>query len=166
VGCFRHTNSLFDLTLPTPTSKIAMHRSNHKILIMGLPGAGKTTLARTLAPQLRAVVFNADGVRAHINRDLGFSHADRIEHARRMGWLCDQVVDGGHMAIADFVCPTPQTRQAFGPAYIVWVDRIGESRFEDTNQMFVPPTSWDVRVTVEGTPLSWAKLVVRALSKL
>jgi adenylylsulfate kinase-like enzyme len=51
-----------------------------KILVMGLPGAGKTTLATTLAPLLNAVVFNADAVRANISRDLGFGHADRIEH--------------------------------------------------------------------------------------
>ena len=55
-----------------------------KILIMGLPGAGKTTLADALAPLLNAVVFNADAVRANISRDLGFSHSDRVEHARRM----------------------------------------------------------------------------------
>jgi len=55
---------------------------------MGLPGAGKTTLARALAPQLHAVLFNADAVRANISTDLGFSLADRIEHARRMSWLC------------------------------------------------------------------------------
>jgi adenylylsulfate kinase-like enzyme len=60
---------------------------NRKILIMGLPGAGKTTLARILAPTLSAVLFNADEVRANINRELGFSHEDRIEHTRRMGWL-------------------------------------------------------------------------------
>ena len=66
-----------------------------KILILGLPGAGKTTLASALAPLLNAVVFNADAVRENLSRDLGFSHADRIEHARRMGWMCDRVVEGG-----------------------------------------------------------------------
>jgi hypothetical protein len=48
-----------------------------------------------LAPLLKAVVFNADAVRANLSRDLGFSHADRIEHARRMGWMCDRVVEAG-----------------------------------------------------------------------
>jgi adenylylsulfate kinase len=76
-----------------------------KILIMGLPGAGKTTLAKVLAPRLNAVHFNADDVRREINKDLGFAPADRIEQARRMGWLCDQVVKTGCFAVADFICP-------------------------------------------------------------
>ena len=75
---------------------------SHKILIMGLPGAGKTTLARALGPMLNAVVFNNDEVRKNINRDLGFTMEDRVEQARRMGWLCDRVVDSGGIAIADF----------------------------------------------------------------
>ena len=102
-----------------------------KILIMGLPGAGKTTLSEHLAPRLNAVHFNADDVRANINKDLGFSEPDRIEHARRMGWLCDQMVKVGGFAIADFICPTPATRQAFmsgGEAFIIWIDRIKRER--------------------------------------
>jgi len=77
-----------------------------KILIMGLPGAGKTTLSKVLAPRLNAVHFNADEVRANINKDLGFADADRLEHARLMCWLCDRVVEVGGYAIADFICPT------------------------------------------------------------
>jgi len=91
-----------------------------------------------------------------MNQNLGFSHPDRIEHARRMGWLCDRVVDSGGTAIADFVCPTPETRQAFGAALVVWVDRIKEGRFADTNRMFEPPVDLDVHVTTEGTALFWA----------
>lgn len=59
-----------------------MHR---QILIMGLPEAGKTTLAADLTPRLNAVRFNADAVCKNINKGLGFSEADRIEHARHMG---------------------------------------------------------------------------------
>jgi adenylylsulfate kinase-like enzyme len=81
-----------------------------KILIMGLPGAGKTTLANALGPLLNAVVFNADAVRANLSRDLGFAQPDRIEHARRMGSMCDRVVEASGTAIADFICPTPETR--------------------------------------------------------
>ena len=76
-----------------------------KVLIMGLPGAGKTTLANMLVPRLNGVHFNADAVRANVNKDLGFAHEDRIEQARRMGWLCDRVVEAGTYAIADFICP-------------------------------------------------------------
>jgi cytidyltransferase-like protein len=134
-----------------------------KILIMGLPGAGKTTLASALAPLLNAVVFNADAVRKNLSRDLGFSHDDRIEHARRMGWMCDRVVEAGGTAIADFICPTPETRSAFGDAFIILVDRIASSRFDDTNRLFVAPDRCDLRVSAEGAPQFWAE---RALAHL
>jgi cytidyltransferase-like protein len=134
-----------------------------KILIMGLPGAGKTTLATALRPLLNAVVFNADAVRNNISRDLGFSHRDRIEHARRMGWMCDRVVEANGTVIADFICPTEETRAAFGEAFIIWVDRISAGRFEDTNRMFVPPQRFDIRVTAEGTPQYWAERVLARL---
>jgi cytidyltransferase-like protein len=134
-----------------------------KILIMGLPGAGKTTLAAALAPLLNAVVFNADAVRANLSRDLGFSHEDRMEHARRMGWMCDRVVEAGGTVIADFICPTPETRTAFGEAFVIWVDRIEAGRFEDTNRMFVAPDHIGLHVTADGAPEFWAE---RALALL
>ena len=134
-----------------------------KILIMGLPGAGKTTLANVLAPLLNAVVFNADAVRANLSRDLGFSHEDRVEHARRMGWMCDRVVEAGGTAIADFICPTRETRAAFGEAFTIWLDRIEAGRFEDTNRIFVPPEHIDLRVTAEGAPHYWAEQALALL---
>jgi len=130
---------------------------------MGLPGAGKTTLADTLAPLLNAVVFNADAVRNNISRDLGFSHIDRIEHARRMGWMCDRVVEAGGTVIADFICPTPETRSAFGKSFTIWVDRIEAGRFEDTNRIFVAPGRVDLRVTSKGTPQYWAEKALALL---
>src|SRR5580692_1757735 len=133
---------------------------------MGLPGAGKTTLANTLAPLLNAVVFNADAVRANLSRDLGFSHEDRVEHARRMGWMCDRVIEAGGTVIADFICPTPETRLAFGDAFIIWVDRIETGRFEDTNRMFVAPERFDLRVTADGAPQYWAEEGLRRVGQV
>lgn len=117
-----------------------------KILIMGLPGSGKTTLAECLARELKCAHFNADDIRKHINKDLGFSIKDRVEQAKRMGHLCEITSKYSH-AIADFVCPTPECREAFGADFLIWVDRIKAGRFEDTNKLFVPPINWDYRVT-------------------
>jgi hypothetical protein len=141
-------------------SRYAAHR---KILVMGLPGAGKTTLARELAPLLNAVIFNADEVREHINSELGFSIDDRITHARRMGWMCDRVVEAGGVAIADFICPTRDTRAAFGDSFVVWVDRIKEGRFADTNSLFQPPEEVDYRVTADHGPRYWAEQIARKI---
>ena len=113
---------------------------------MGLPNSGKTTLATQLSKRLRAVHFNADLVRANLNKDLGFSIEDRIEQACRMGFLCDTVNQAGYIAIADFVCPTKETRAAFGDAYIIWVNRITEGRFEDTNALFENPTTANITI--------------------
>jgi len=131
---------------------------------MGLPGSGKTTLAKALAPKLGAVHWNADAVRANINSHLGFSEADRIEQARRMGWLCDQVTASGNWAIADFVCPTLATRAAFGPATVIWVDTIKEGRFEDTNKIFVNPEpgSYYFRVDTQDCEF-WSKYIMEEL---
>lgn len=137
---------------------------NRKILIMGLPGAGKTTLAHVLVKRLNAVHFNADAIRQNINKDLGFSKEDRIEQARRMGWLCDQVVKAGGFAVADFVCPTYETREAFQEqltTFSVWVDRIKDSRYDDTNRIWQEPYFYDLRVDEGGAPEYWADRIVK-----
>jgi cytidyltransferase-like protein len=102
-------------------------------------------------------------VRANLSRDLTFSLQDRIEHARRMGWMCDRVVEAGGTVIADFICPTVETRAVFGEAFIIWVDRIEAGCFKDTNRMFAPPATFDLRVEPNGTPQYWAE---RALALL
>ena len=118
-----------------------------KILIMGLPGSGKTYLAGRLAKSLRAVHLNADRVRATINIDLKFSLEDRIEHARRMGWMSQLIKDSSIIAIADFICPTEETRKAFNSDLIIWMNTIEKGRYDDTNRMFVPPTNANLTIT-------------------
>jgi DNA polymerase III delta prime subunit len=134
-----------------------------KILICGLPGAGKTTLALELAKLLNAVHFNADEIRKEINKDLKFTPEDRLEQARRMGVLCDIATRNSQYAIADFVCPTEETRTAFGEAFIVWVHRTPCRDFADTTKMFVPPSDPNVVVTDEGSPLFWATKIKNML---
>ncbi len=77
--------------------------------------------------------------------------------------MCDRVVEAGGTVIADFVCPTKQTRAAFGKAFTIWVDRIEAGRFEDTNRMFAEPVSFDLRVTSEGAPQYWAEQALNQL---
>ena len=116
------------------------------IQIIGLPGSGKTELARALKERLNAIHLNADEVRATVNSDLGFSQEDRIEQARRMGDMARLIAKQGVApVIVDFVCPTGLTRAAFGtPDILVFMDTIEEGRFEDTNKMFEKPEGSDI----------------------
>jgi cytidylate kinase len=116
------------------------------IQIIGLPGSGKTELAKALKERINAIHLNADEVRATVNSDLGFSPEDRIEQARRMGEMARLISKQGVApVIVDFVCPTDLTRAAFGkPDILIFMDTIAEGRFEDTNKMFERPENTDV----------------------
>ena len=113
---------------------------------MGLPGAGKTTLANELAPNLNAKRLNADEVRKAAN-DWDFSEEGRTRQAKRMADLALKLKTDGNYVIADFICPTPEARKLFPADYVVWVDTIKEGRFDDTNKMFVKPEKFDFHVT-------------------
>lgn len=108
-----------------------------KILIMGLPGSGKTWLAQRLHMHLDAAWFNADAVRKMAN-DWDFSDVGRRRQAERMD--CYATFEGtrGRNVICDFVCPTESTRRAFGADLIIWMNTIKKGRYEDTNQIFEP----------------------------
>lgn len=116
-----------------------------KILIFGLPGSGKTTLAKPFAELIGGIHINADVIRTSYN-DWDFSLEGRIRQAQRMKYLADGIVMAGKIAIADFVCPTEQARVEFNPDYTVWMDTIKTGRFEDTNAMFEKPADVNYHV--------------------
>ena len=136
---------------------------SYRILIMGLPGSGKTTLALNLLNYFSRDVLwlNADEIRRKFN-DWDFSHQGRIRQSRRMREIAD--VSNRDFIIADFVCPLSEMRDIFEPHFLIWVDTIAESRFEDTNQVFVAPAQYDIRVTEQDAG-KWAKLIYEQILK-
>ena len=111
------------------------------ILVMGLPGAGKTTLANELAKLIKAKRLNADEIRKAAN-DWDFSEEGRTRQAKRMSVEALKLKSEGNNVIADFICPTPEARILFPADYVIWVDTIKKGRFDDTNQMFVKPEKY------------------------
>ena len=128
-----------------------------KILIMGLPGSGKTTLAKLLVPMFNAVWLNADEVRKKSD-DWDFSDEGRKRQAMRMWTYAEEAVDANRTVVADFVCPTEETRKQFNADYTVWMDTIKEGRFDDTNKMFEKPSKYDFKVAHMEADM-WAFLI-------
>ena len=128
---------------------------------MGLPGAGKTTLANELAPLLNAKRVNADEVRKVAN-DWDFSEEGRKRQAKRMAEFALKLKSEGNYVIADFICPTPEARSIFSADFVIWVDTIKEGRFEDTNQMFIKPEKYDFHVTTQDAKL-WASKIIKEI---
>jgi len=132
------------------------------ILIMGLPGSGKTTLASELVPLLKAKWLNADEVRKEAN-DWDFSPEGRTRQAKRMWTKAQEYKNQGNHVVADFVCPTPAARALFPADFIIWVDTIKEGRFDDTNKMFVKPEKYDFHVTTQDAK-NWAPKIFKEIN--
>ena len=130
---------------------------------MGLPGSGKTTLASKLVPMLKAKWINNDEVRKAAN-DWDFSEEGRVRQAKRVADIAEKFKKEGKYdyLVADYICPTPQTRKLFNADYIVWINTIKEGRFDDTNKMFVKPEKFDFEVTTQDAE-SWAKKIVEKI---
>jgi hypothetical protein len=131
-----------------------------KILIMGLPGAGKTYLAQHIVDHLQQACktvswLNADDVRKKYN-DWDFSYEGRIRQSHRMRELADTMTTD--YVICDFVAPLVEMRNNFKADWTVWVDTIDQGRFEDTNKMFVPPDVYDFRITEQNSE-KWSEFI-------
>ena len=129
---------------------------------MGLPGAGKTTLADELAPKLNAKRLNADEVRKAAN-DWDFSEEGRKRQAKRMADFALELKNQRNYVVADFICPTPEARKLFPADFVIWVDTIKEGRFDDTNQMFVKPEKFDFHVTTQNAKV-WTDKIIKEIS--
>jgi hypothetical protein len=139
-----------------------------KILVMGLPGAGKTFFSKELHRRftefqhdghgLAVKWFNADEVR-RLHNDWDFSPEGRIRQSLRMAELAEKYHDHDYV-ICDFVAPLPEMRDNFAADWTVWMDTIDAGRFEDTNRMFVEPTHYDFRITEQDCE-KWAEFVLQ-----
>jgi adenylylsulfate kinase len=134
-----------------------------KILVMGLPGAGKTTFTQELVKKLMLTHtvswFNADSVREQFN-DWDFTPEGRKRQVERMSNMANEST--ADYAICDFVCPTDELRDIFNADIVIWLDTIKEGRFEDTNKVFVSPTKYDFRITDWSD--TWVKSVAASLT--
>lgn len=116
-----------------------------KILIMGLPGSGKTTLAETLQKRLNCPWFNADVVRKMFN-DWEFSYDGRIRQAYRMWSMASKCINSNYILI-DMVAPTEEIRKIITPDLTIWMNTIQTSKYLDTNAIFEPPEYVEIEIT-------------------
>jgi adenylylsulfate kinase len=132
-----------------------------RILVMGLPGAGKTTLTQCIVETLRKECkkiswLNADDIRKKFN-DWDFSHEGRIRQSHRMRELADAMTDVDYI-ICDFVAPLVEMRNNFKADWTIWVDTIDAGRFVDTNAVFVAPDVYDFRITEQNAE-HWGEFI-------
>ena len=136
-----------------------------RILIMGLPGSGKTTFSQELvkALMLKHTIawFNADAVRKEFN-DWDFTPEGRLRQVNRMRDMADK--SGTDFAICDFVCPTDEYREAFNADIVIWMNTIDAGRFDDTNKVFVPPAEYDYCITKWESNSSFVDTIVNDIS--
>ncbi|SVA80918.1 uncharacterized protein METZ01_LOCUS133772 [marine metagenome] len=137
------------------------------ILIMGLPGSGKTTLSDTIKDAYNGTVFqiNADKVRREAD-DWDFSKEGRIRQAKRMALRASDPVFSKGILLVDFICPTVETRRLFNADVVIWLDTVRECQFEDTNEMFQRPQFSNEKIHCYITTKNaqhWAKHIIETI---
>jgi len=132
-----------------------------RILIMGLPGSGKTTLASQLYEKFypKCLWLNADKVREEFN-DWDFSEEGRIRQSVRMRNLSDD--SQKEFVIADFVAPLVEMREIYKPDFLIWMNTIKNSQYEDTNKIFVEPTKFNCEILSKDSEL-WTPIVLNQI---
>lgn len=115
---------------------------------MGLPGSGKTTLAKRIIAKMessnRTVTWlNADEVRKEYD-DWDFSIEGRIRQSLRMNELAKKAET--EFVVCDFVCPLPEMRKNFDPHFIIWLDTVTSSQYKDTDNMFIRPEGYTFKL--------------------
>lgn len=133
-----------------------------KILVMGLPGSGKSTFAKKLVEDLKDLGrnvewFNADQIRETFN-DWDFSVEGRQRQAERMAKFALDAEQMGNIVVADFVCPTQKLRNIFNADIVVWMDTVSSSGYKDTDNIFEAPIHYDYRIT-EKNSFPWTQIL-------
>ena len=131
------------------------------ILIMGLPGSGKTTLANELAPMINAKRLNADEVRKEAN-DWDFSEEGRIRQAKRMADFAKKLKDDGNYVSCRLYLSNTRSKK-FISSRLYYLGRYNKRRsFDDTNKMFVKPEKFDCQVTTQDAK-HWAPIILKEI---
>ena len=113
----RAANTYFQSFEITKTARARLNGQRPVLLwFTGLSGAGKSTIANCLERKLHALakrtfVLDGDNVRHGLNRDLGFTEADRVENIRRVAEVAKLFVEAGLVTIVSFISPFRAERE-------------------------------------------------------
>ena len=110
-GLRRGSNIHRQALLISKTERAALNKQRPAIIwFTGLSGAGKSTVANIVDQRLYAsghhtTLLDGDNVRHGLNRDLGFTEADRVENIRRVGEVAKLMVESGLIVLCSFISP-------------------------------------------------------------
>jgi bifunctional enzyme CysN/CysC len=196
-GLRRGANVHWQSTLIGRTERAAQKRQKPAIVwLTGLSGAGKSTIANQIERQLNAagyhtMMLDGDNVRHGLNRDLGFTEADRVENIRRAGEVAKLMTEAGIIVLCSFISPYRSERDMVrrlvqdGDFIEVFVDTTieecirrdpkglyakamtgGIKNFTGIDAPYEPPEAPDVHLrTADERPEQLAERVVNDLAK-